>query len=73
MWVGESVGGSGIYSFKRKKVISRVLIDNKSMKEADKVVRRIDFDFAKISLLNFLKNQVMFILEIINIKCLIEN
>lgn len=39
--------GSEIYSFKRKKVISRVLLDNKSMKEADKVVRRIDFDFCQ--------------------------
>ena len=39
--------GSGIYSLKRKNVISRVLIDNKSMKEADKVVTRIEFDLCQ--------------------------
>ena len=33
--------GSEICSFKRKIVISRVIIDNKSLNEADKVVRRI--------------------------------
>ena len=40
--------GSEIQSLKRKKVLSRVLIDNTSMKEADKVVRRFDFDLCQI-------------------------
>ncbi|MGL5591710.1 MAG: HAD hydrolase family protein [Mycoplasmoidaceae bacterium] len=39
--------GGEIYSFKKKKVISRFLMDNKSIKEADKTVRRIDFDFCQ--------------------------
>ncbi|MGL5640240.1 MAG: HAD hydrolase family protein [Mycoplasmoidaceae bacterium] len=39
--------GGEIYSFKKKKVISRFLLDNKAIKEADKIVRRIDFDFCQ--------------------------
>ncbi|MGL5246097.1 MAG: HAD hydrolase family protein [Mycoplasmoidaceae bacterium] len=39
--------GCEIYSFKKNKVTSRFLLDNKAIKEADKIVRRIDFDFCQ--------------------------
>ncbi len=39
--------GTEVFSFKKKKVVNRFLIENKFLKEAEKIIKRIDFDFCQ--------------------------
>ncbi|MGL4616718.1 MAG: HAD hydrolase family protein [Mycoplasmoidaceae bacterium] len=39
--------GGEIYSFKKKRVVERFLLDNKAIKQADTLVRKIDFNFCQ--------------------------
>ncbi|MGL4647223.1 MAG: HAD hydrolase family protein [Mycoplasmoidaceae bacterium] len=39
--------GTEIYSYKKKKVVKRALIEKNNFKDLEKVIKRIDFDFCK--------------------------